>query len=38
LLFADSITGKCPQNVTEDGFFQKNIHIYYNLIWLVIQG
>ena len=24
LLFADSITGKCPRNVTADGFFQKS--------------
>jgi len=24
LLFADSITGKCPRNVTADRFFQKS--------------
>ena len=38
LLFIDSITGKCPRNVTADGFFQKNFHLYYKLIQLVIQG
>ena len=28
---------QCPRNITGDGFFQKNIRLYYNLIWLVIQ-
>ena len=37
-LIADSITDKCLSNVTEDRFFHKIIHLYYNLIWLAIQG
>ena len=34
----NSITYKCPRNVTADRFFQKIIHLYYNLIQLMIQG
>ena len=37
LLFADSITGKCPRNVTADGFFKKGFLPYYRIAHFTIQ-